>query len=57
MNYLTNKGFDISYGARPIKRVLQKEVINTVAKAMIAGKVVKGSTVTIDYLDGGLLIK
>lgn len=57
LNYLTNKGFDISYGARPIKRVLQKEVINTVAKAMIAGKVVKGSTVTIDYLDGGLLIK
>ena len=56
INYLSDKGFDIAYGARPIKRVLQKEVINTVAKALISGKIAKGNTIKIDYLDGGLVI-
>ena len=56
LDYLSNKGFDIAYGARPIKRLLQKEVINTVAKALIAGKVSKGSTINIDCVDGGLVI-
>ena len=56
LDYLADKGFDMAYGARPIKRVLQKEVINSVAKALIAGKVAKGSTVRIDYMDGGLMI-
>ncbi|MBQ1885586.1 MAG: hypothetical protein II157_00085, partial [Bacteroidales bacterium] len=52
----SDKGFDVAYGARPIKRLLQKEVINNVAKALIAGKVSKGSTVKVDYIDGGLTI-
>jgi len=56
LDYLSDKGFDVAYGARPIKRLLQKEVINNVAKALIAGKVSKGSTVKVDYIDGGLTI-
>ena len=56
LDYLADKGFDIAYGARPIKRLLQKEVINNVAKALIGGKVAKGSTITIDCIDGGLVI-
>ena len=54
LDYLANKGFDIAYGARPIKRLLQKEVINSIAKALIAGKIAKGSTIKVDYLDGAL---
>ncbi|MBQ1885770.1 MAG: AAA family ATPase, partial [Bacteroidales bacterium] len=50
LDYLSDKGFDVAYGARPIKRLLQKEVINNVAKALIAGKVSKGSTVKVDYI-------
>ena len=56
LDYLADKGFDVAYGARPIKRLLQKEVINNVAKAIIAGKIAKGSTVKIDCIDGGLVI-
>ena len=56
LDYLADKGFDIAYGARPIKRLLQKEVINNVAKALIGGKVAKGSSITIDCIDGGLVI-
>jgi ATP-dependent Clp protease ATP-binding subunit ClpB len=56
LDYLADKGFDVAYGARPIKRLLQKEVINNVAKAIIAGKIAKGSTVNIDCIDGGLVI-
>ncbi len=56
LDYLSDRGFDVAYGARPIKRLLQKEVINNVAKALIAGKVSKGSTVKVDYIDGGLTI-
>ena len=54
LDYLSDKGFDISYGARPIKRLLQKEVINSIAKALISGKIAKGSTIKVDYLDGAL---
>ena len=54
LDYLANKGFDIAYGARPIKRLLQKEVINSIAKALIAGKIAKGSKIKVDYLDGAL---
>ena len=54
LDYLANKGFDVAYGARPIKRLLQKEVINSIAKALIAGKIAKGSTIKVDYLDGAL---
>ncbi|MBQ6310513.1 MAG: AAA family ATPase [Bacteroidales bacterium] len=54
LDYLADKGFDISYGARPIKRLLQKEVINSIAKALISGKIAKGSTIKVDYLDGAL---
>jgi ATP-dependent Clp protease ATP-binding subunit ClpB len=41
-------GFDPVYGARPLKRVIQREVVDRVAKAMIDGTVHEGSTVTVD---------
>ena len=55
-NWLSEKGFDIAYGARPIKRLLQKEVINAVAREIISGHISRGNTVTIDVKDGALTI-
>ncbi len=56
LNWLSEKGFDLAYGARPIKRLLQKEVINAVAREIISGKISRGSTVTIDVKDSLLTI-
>lgn len=57
LNWLAEKGFDIAYGARPIKRLLQKEVINAVAREIISGKISRGSTVKIDVKDSALTIE
>jgi len=48
-------GFDPVFGARPLKRVIQREVVDRVAKAMIEGDVGEGSTVTVDVGDDGEL--
>lgn len=55
MEYLANKGFDMAYGARPIKRLLQKELINELATKIISGEIVKEQTVRIFVKDGKLL--
>lgn len=57
LNWLSEKGFDLAYGARPIKRLLQKEVINAVAREIISGKISRGSTVKIDVKDSALTIE
>ena len=57
LNWLSEKGFDIAYGARPIKRLLQKEVINAVAREIISGKISRGSTIKIDVKDSALTIE
>ena len=57
LNWLAEKGFDIAYGARPIKRLLQKEVINAVAREIISGRISRGSTVKIDVKDSALTIE
>ena len=48
MEYLGSKGYDISYGARPIKRLLQKELVNELATEIISGKISRDSAVEID---------
>ncbi len=45
---LALKGYDPVYGARPLKRVIQHEVVDRIAKAMVAGEVLEGDTVKID---------
>ncbi|MDO8879446.1 MAG: ATP-dependent chaperone ClpB [Coriobacteriia bacterium] len=44
-------GFDPVYGARPLKRLIQREVVDRVARELIEGRVVDGDTVTIDVVD------
>ena len=57
LDYLAGKGYDIAYGARPIKRLLQKELVNELAKEMIEGDISKESKVVIDAREGRLVIK
>ncbi len=45
---LTEKGFDPQYGARPIKRVIQKEVLNELSKEILAGNIVAQSEILLD---------
>ena len=49
--YLMNKGYDPAFGARPLKRVLQQEVLNHLSKEILAGKVNDGDRVTLDYFE------
>ncbi|MBO7323040.1 MAG: AAA family ATPase [Bacteroidales bacterium] len=57
VDYLSDKGFDPAYGARPIKRILQRELVNLLAKALIDGTVVKGQQVTVDVDSGNIVLK
>jgi ATP-dependent Clp protease ATP-binding subunit ClpB len=49
MDYLVHKGYDPMYGARPVKRLLQREITNELAKKILAGKLNKDQTITVDY--------
>ena len=49
--HLVSVGYDPAYGARPLKRVIQKEIENPLAKKLLAGDVPDSSTVTVDYDD------
>lgn len=55
--YLANKGYDPQYGARPIKRVIQKEVLNNISKELLSGRVSPGSIVLIDAFDDKLVFR
>ena len=52
---LVDQGFDPQFGARPLKRTLQRELVNELAKHLLAGNYVKGDTVLIDADGAGLL--
>jgi ATP-dependent Clp protease ATP-binding subunit ClpB len=47
--HLVQTGYDPNYGARPLKRVLQKEVETGLAKKLLRGEIPDGSSVTVDY--------
>jgi ATP-dependent Clp protease ATP-binding subunit ClpB len=53
---LANEGYDPQFGARPLKRVIQKEVENRVARAILDGTIRDGDTVEIDVRDGKLAL-
>lgn len=57
LDYLVQNGFDPQYGARPLKRVVQKEVINLLSKKIIAGEIDKSKPVLIDVFDGMVVMR
>ena len=55
--YITNLGFDPQYGARPIKRVIQREILNPLSIEILAGRVTSAKSITIDVADGKIQFK
>ncbi len=54
--WLGQAGYDPVYGARPLKRVIQRELQNPLAELILAGRIVDGETVTVTAGEGGLAI-
>ncbi len=57
VKYLAKLGYDPQYGARPVKRVLQKEVLNVLSKEILSGKVTTDSIILIDSFNGKLVFR
>ena len=55
--YVADNGYDPVYGARPLKRYLQKHVETLAAKVILEGKVNMGDTITFDVKGGELVVK
>ena len=53
---LAEEGFDPAFGARPLKRVIQREIGDRLAARILEGKVAEGDTVEVDVRDGELVI-
>ncbi|MUU76879.1 ATP-dependent chaperone ClpB [Winogradskyella endarachnes] len=57
LSYLAEKGYNPEYGARPVKRVIQKDVLNQLSKEILAGKVTTDSIILLDEFDGQLVFR
>ena len=55
--YLAHKGFDPHFGARPVKRVIQKEVLNELSKQILGGSVKTDSIILLDEIDNQLIFR
>ena len=57
VDFIADKGFDPQFGARPVKRVIQKYVLNELSKALLGGTVDRNRPIVIDRKDDGLEFK
>jgi len=57
LNKLASIGFDPQFGARPIKRMLQKEVVNKLSKEILSGRVKPGNEIVLDEFDGEFVFR
>ena len=57
LEFLSRQGFDPQYGARPVKRVLQREVLNKLSKEILSGKVKTDSIILLDEFDDTLVFR
>ena len=57
LNYLCDKGYDPAYGARPVKRVLQKELVNELAKSLLKGNLNKERPIIVDFFEDVLVFR
>ena len=57
IDYLSDKGYDPQFGARPVKRVIQREVLNQLSKEILAGKITTDSIILLDAFDGQLVFR
>jgi ATP-dependent Clp protease ATP-binding subunit ClpB len=57
ISYLSEKGYDPQYGARPVKRVIQREVLNELSKEILAGKITTDSIILLDSFNNSLVFR
>ncbi|HET6968224.1 MAG TPA: hypothetical protein VFI44_08105, partial [Ornithinibacter sp.] len=55
--WLAEQGYDPAYGARPLRRLVQREIGDRLAKALLAGDVRDGDSVTVDLGEAGLVLR
>jgi ATP-dependent Clp protease ATP-binding subunit ClpB len=57
LDYLADRGYDPQFGARPVKRVIQREVLNGLSKSLLSGEIDKSSTVVLDVFDNEIVYR
>ena len=57
LDFLADVGFDPVYGARPLKRTIQRELETTVAQAILRGEIMDGDSIRIDGDDDGIKVE
>jgi ATP-dependent Clp protease ATP-binding subunit ClpB len=57
LDFLSENGYDIQFGARPLKRLIQKEIVNGLSKKILAGSVDKTKPVLVDVFDGVVVFR
>jgi ATP-dependent Clp protease ATP-binding subunit ClpB len=57
LHYLSEKGYDPQFGARPVKRIIQKEVLNELSRYILSGKIDKSSPVVLDAFEGHIVFR
>ena len=56
VSHLADAGFDPVYGARPLRRAIQSQVEDLISDEMLSGNVKEGQSVTVDCIDGKLVV-
>ena len=57
VDYLSENGYDPQFGARPLKRLIQKEIVNQLSKKILAGDIDKANPVLVDVFDGTVVFR
>ena len=57
LDYLAENGYDAQFGARPLKRLIQKEIVNGLSKKILAGDIDKARPVLVDVFDGTMVFR
>ena len=57
IDYLAEEGYDPQFGARPVKRLIQKNVLNALSKQLLAGTVERGVDLILDIFDGQFVFR
>jgi ATP-dependent Clp protease ATP-binding subunit ClpB len=57
LEYLAEQGFDLQFGARPLKRLIQKEIVNPLSKKILAADIDKSKPVMVDVFDGVVVFR
>ena len=57
LDYLAENGFDPQFGARPLKRLIQKQIVNELSKKLLSGNIDKTKPVLVDVFDGMVVFR